>query len=89
MEALKVLDTVVFIDHFRGLAAATVYIQRPRSRGAPPPMSRCHRSKVAGHKRVSSGSEARERAHTLCLNASHGSGLGGLQRAESHEETRA
>jgi predicted nucleic acid-binding protein len=27
MEALKVLDTDVFIDHFRGLAAATAYIQ--------------------------------------------------------------
>jgi predicted nucleic acid-binding protein len=27
MDALKVLDTDVFIDHFRGLAAATAYIQ--------------------------------------------------------------
>lgn len=27
MEALKILDTDVFIDHFRGLAAATAYIQ--------------------------------------------------------------
>jgi predicted nucleic acid-binding protein len=27
MEALKVLDTDVFIDHFRGLAVATAYIQ--------------------------------------------------------------
>jgi predicted nucleic acid-binding protein len=27
MEALKVLDTDVFIDHFRGLAATTAYIQ--------------------------------------------------------------
>lgn len=27
MEALKVLDTDVFIDHFRGLAPATAYIQ--------------------------------------------------------------
>jgi len=28
METLKVLDTDVFIDHFRGLAAATAYIQQ-------------------------------------------------------------
>ena len=27
MEALKVLDTSVCIDHLRGLAAATAYIQ--------------------------------------------------------------
>jgi predicted nucleic acid-binding protein len=27
MEALKVLDTDVFIDHFRGMATATAYIQ--------------------------------------------------------------
>ena len=27
METLTVLDTDVFIDHFRGLAAATAYIQ--------------------------------------------------------------
>jgi predicted nucleic acid-binding protein len=27
MAALKILDTDVFIDHFRGLAAATAYIQ--------------------------------------------------------------
>ena len=27
METLRVLDTDVFIDHFRGLAAATAYIQ--------------------------------------------------------------
>jgi predicted nucleic acid-binding protein len=27
MERLTVLDTDVFIDHFRGLAAATAYIQ--------------------------------------------------------------
>jgi predicted nucleic acid-binding protein len=27
MDALTILDTVVFIDHFRGLAAATAYIQ--------------------------------------------------------------
>ena len=26
MEALKVLDTDVFIDHLRGLAAATAYV---------------------------------------------------------------
>ena len=26
METLRVLDTDVFIDHFRGLAAATAYI---------------------------------------------------------------
>jgi predicted nucleic acid-binding protein len=28
MDTLTVLDTDVFIDHFRGLAAATAYIQR-------------------------------------------------------------
>ena len=27
MDALTILDTDVLIDHFRGLAAATVYIQ--------------------------------------------------------------
>jgi predicted nucleic acid-binding protein len=30
METLTVLDTDVFIDHFRGLAAATAYIRRLR-----------------------------------------------------------
>ena len=31
MDTLTVLDTDVFIDHFRGLAAATAYIQGLRA----------------------------------------------------------
>ena len=33
METLRVLDTDVFIDHFRGLAAATAYTDRPVFKG--------------------------------------------------------
>jgi len=29
MDTLTILDTDVFIDHFRGLAAATAYTDRP------------------------------------------------------------